>query len=97
MTAEDIKAKQWSLLCAIYSEKNTESLAANKSYQENLAQAKELGLDAVMHCSELDPDMFEVFSNVWKGEYGIRPRQHITLPEVKQYLDARRFTTQETP
>ncbi len=42
------------------------------------------------HCNEVDPELFGIFSDCFKDDNGFRPRFHVTLAEVKEYLERRR-------
>ena len=61
---------------------------ATKAYQCTVqALLALMGEDA--HCCEVDEDLWNVFSEVFKGDVGVRPRFHQTRADVKRYLEIR--------
>lgn len=41
------------------------------------------------HCDEVDSDLFEFYSDIYKSDHGIRPHGHVTRAEARAYLEER--------
>ena len=57
----------------------------NEEYDAIVAKLLEvLGDDA--HCCEVDPGLWDTFSDLYKDDVGSRPRGHFTRAQVLDYL-----------
>jgi hypothetical protein len=86
---QQFRAKQWALLPLIYSEDNAKSTAANAEYSANIASLTPEQLSG-WHAGSVDPSAFELYSDCYKDENGIRPRSFITRANMQRWLEERR-------
>ena len=96
MSPDQLRAKQWQLMDQMYGHDPLVQKLANQQYQANLVEANKLGLDKDVDCSDVDPCLFEVYRNAYKGDKGINPRGLVTLEEVTQYLRKRGLINSNT-
>jgi hypothetical protein len=87
-----LRDAQHSLLDAIYEltdepESKLLKELANIAYEHNLRQAEQSGLIHTADLHEADPDLAEVYHNVYKSEHGVRPRGHITRAAALRWLE----------
>jgi hypothetical protein len=87
LKAEQTRIQRSSDLYAIETpEVQQKALAA---YEETVTKLSALlGPDA--HCAQVDNDLFSAFSDLWKDDYGSRPRHHVTVADVKEWLAKRK-------
>jgi len=67
-------------------EPNKEPLAAAYIASYNAKRDAVLAINPHVHASVADPDLYECYHNVYKSEYGFRPRGFITLDGVREAM-----------
>lgn len=81
-----IQERQRALIPLLYNEAT--AVEALHAYDRMVEELEELlGPDA--HANQVDPDLFSLFSDLWKDEYGSRPRHHITRIQARRWINNR--------
>jgi hypothetical protein len=90
--AREIQFRQWAKRDSMYElwgqnqEPAPAAVAAKVEYDATVTELCEL-LGPNAHCAQVDSDLFSMFSDAHKDVYNFRPRHHVTLLEVRQWLD----------
>lgn len=92
-TAIELSKAQWALMDRMYNIDAKVSNEALAEYNRNIELASAAGLLDTMHCNEIDPDMFQLYSDIHKEEYGFRPRFHINRADADRFLHPFRMNT----
>jgi hypothetical protein len=97
--AKALQLKQWELLTAFYDARNAqpdgmqgngpEATAALAAYDRSVAELEAL-LGPEASVQAVDCELGSTFSDVYKSEYGFRPRGHFSLTYVRDWLKRRR-------
>jgi hypothetical protein len=86
---QQFRAKQWALMPGLYSDDEAVLRDAVTQYDANLASlTPEQSRD--WHANSTDPAAFELYSDCYKEENGIRPRSFINRADVLRWLEERR-------
>lgn len=97
--AKTLQFKQWGLLTAFYDaraaqpigmeENGPEATAALAAYDQSVSELEAL-LGPEASVQAVDCELGSTFSDVYKSEYGFRPRGHFSLTYVRDWLERRR-------
>lgn len=86
--AIELQAQQSIALSMSYSLEGDDLVWAQGIYAETVKKLTELlGEDA--HCSQVDSEMFNSFSDIFKDETNSRPRFHVTRQDAEAWLKLR--------
>lgn len=89
-TEAELRDAQWALMDRLYDDDAEMKRAALANYDANIERAGELGLLDTMHCNDIDPDAFNLYSDCYKSENNFRPRGFINSASVQKFLESRR-------